>query len=187
MHVTLEKQKYKKPTFSSIWMPHSSFKLLINWAIIMMCLWGWKRRNNLQVGEMKHECLPSLTCAVLLVCVRSRQIPSVLSAFASGMGGWELQLPPLLLWGTRFLNTRLLFHRGTRSPRGPFLWGSRLGSCDIYFNSQVPPTEQDMARQPPPLQGRKGAKQFRWYLCCTEQSGSGISDLALKYQLTSEE
>lgn len=59
----------------------------------MMCQWGWRGRNNLQVGEMRHEWLPSLTCATLLVCVRSRQIPSVLSPFASVMGGWEHQLP----------------------------------------------------------------------------------------------
>lgn len=78
-------------------MSQSSFKLLINWAIIMMHLWGWRGRNNLQVGEMKHEWLPSLTCAMLLVCVRSRQIPSVLSPFASVMGGWEHQLPPCFL------------------------------------------------------------------------------------------
>lgn len=78
-------------------MSQSSFKLLINWAIIMTCLWGWRGRNNLQVGEMRHEWLPSLTCAMLLVCVRSRQIHSVPSPFASVMGGWEHQLPPCFL------------------------------------------------------------------------------------------
>lgn len=61
----------------------------------MMCQWGWRGRNNLQVGEMRHEWLPSLSCAVLLVCVRSRQIPSVLSPFASVMGGWGHQFFPL--------------------------------------------------------------------------------------------
>lgn len=60
----------------------------------MMCQWGWRGRNTLQVGEMRHEWLPSLTCAMLLVCVRSRQIPSVLSPFASVMGGWQHHFSP---------------------------------------------------------------------------------------------
>ena len=93
----LWRSRNTEKSFSSIWMSQSSFKLLINWAIIMMRLWGWRGRNNLQVGEMRHEWLPSLTCAMLLVCVRSRQIPSVLSPFASVMGGWEHQLPPCFL------------------------------------------------------------------------------------------
>ena len=87
----------------------------------------------------------------------------------------------------------------------------------------MPPTEQDTAREPSPLQGRKGVKKGNfwvllgqlhillcllppdlmrsWIMVCrplhtshtnsgyifAELSGSGISDLALKCQLTSEE
>lgn len=124
-------RKKKKKKFSSIWMSQSSFKLLINWAIIMMRLWGW--RNNLQVGEMRHEWLPSLTSAMLSVCVRSRQIPYVLSPSASAIGDCEHQLPPHFLQffcrGPMSFITRLMFHGTTRSPCVPSLWGSRLGSC----------------------------------------------------------
>lgn len=91
----LWRSRNTKRPFYFIWMSQHSFKLLINWAVIMMCQWGWRGRNNLQVGEMRHEWLPSLTCAMLLVCVRSRQIPSVLSPFASVMGGSEHQFFPL--------------------------------------------------------------------------------------------
>lgn len=76
----------------------------------------------------------SLTCAMLLVCVRSRQIPSVLSPFASVISGWEHQLPPPFLLFCRELISLLAiccFIVRARSPRGPHLLGSRLGSWDI--------------------------------------------------------
>lgn len=133
MHATLEKQKYKKFLLFHR-MSWSSFKLLINWAIIMIHPWGWRGRNNLQVGEMRHEWLPSLTCAMPLVCVRSRQIPSVLSPFSSVISGWEHQLPPPFLFfcrGLVFLSPFCCFIVSTRSPCGPSFGGSRLRSWDI--------------------------------------------------------
>lgn len=133
MHATLEKQKYKRFLLFHR-MSWSSFKLLINWAIIMIHPWGWRGRNNLQVGEMRHEWLPSLTCAMPLVCVRSRQIPSVLSPFSSVISGWEHQLPPPLLFfcrGLVSLSPFCCFIVSTRSPCGPSFGGSRLRSWDI--------------------------------------------------------
>ena len=162
----LWRSRNTKKSFSSVWMSQSSFKLLINWAIIMMYLWEWRGRNNLQVGEMRHERLLSLTCAMLLVCVRSRQIPSAMSPSASVMGGWEHQLPPPFIFcqGTICLSPGCCFCGSTSSPCGPSLRGRMLGSWNICFSSQVPPSEQDTATEPSPLQGRKGVKKWNFWV-----------------------
>lgn len=226
----------KKKSSSFIWMSQSSFKLFVNWAVIMMCQWGWRGRNNLQVGEMRHEWLPSLTCAMLLVCVRSRQIPSVLSPFASVMGGWEHQFSPppsFLLFFCRepsSLSPGCCFMEvHERSPCGPLLWGSRgedicsnwklghlfqlpsstystghsqsqlhctgerskemklLGALKAMAHSALPSSSWPYAQLDyGVLSSAHLPQQFSLYLCCTEQSSSGISGLALKYQPTSE-
>lgn len=229
LYTQLWRSRNTNKSFSSTWLSQSSFKLLINWAVIMMCQWGWRGRNNLQVGEMRHEWLPSLTCAMLLVCVRSRQIPSVLSPFASVMGGWEHQLPPLpcfLLFFCRepnSLSPGCCFMEVQGVHVAPSLreqaWKMghllQLPSSTYWtgHGQRVNSTAWEKRSKEIKLPGALRAKahyalpssswpyaqldyrvlssaylpqQFRLYLCCTEQSGSGISDLALKYQLTSE-
>lgn len=190
---------------------------------------GMKGRNNLQVGEMRHEWLPSLTCAMLLVCVRSRQIPSVLSPFASAMGGWEHQFPPsscfLLLFcrepnssspGCCFMEVQGVpvahlfqgsglgagtfvstpkFHilngaqpenqlhcTGERSKEMKLLDALRATAHSALPSSSWPYAQLDYGV----LSSAHLPQQFSLYLGCTEQSSSRISDLALKYQLTSE-
>lgn len=168
LYTQLWRSRNTNKSFSSTWLSQSSFKLLINWAVIMMCQWGWRGKNNLQVGEMRHEWLPSLTCAMLLVCVRSRQIPSVLSPFASVMGGWEHQLPPLPASSSSFVGNPTPYPQAAswkyKESMWLTLWGSRPGRWDICFNSQVPPTEQDMARESTPLHGRKGVRKSNFWV-----------------------
>lgn len=190
----------------------------------MMCLWGWRGRNNLQVGEMRHEWLPSLTCAMLLVCVRCRQIPSVLSPFASVMGGREHQLPPPFLLffisltsGCCFMEVKEfvwpislreqawklghLFqlpsatHRTGHGQRAVSTAREKrsheiklLGALRTTARSALPSYSWPYAQVDyGVLFSAHLPQQFRFCLCCTEQSGSGMSDLALKYQFTSEE
>lgn len=135
----------------------------------MMCLWGWKGRNNLQVGEMRHEWLLSLTCAMLLVCVRSRQIPSVLSPFASVMGGWEHQLPPRFLLffcaGPVSLTPGCCFMEAQGVHVAHLFEGAGVEPGTFVSTSMCHPLNRTWARKPLPLPGRKGVKKWNvWVL-----------------------
>lgn len=136
------------------WMSQSSFKVLINWAVTTKCQWGWRGRNNLQVGEMRHEWLPGLTCAMLLVCVRSRQIPSVPSLFSSVMGGCKHQFSPLPASSSSSVGSPTPYPQAAVSwkyKESTWLTCLREQAWKLghLFQPTVPPTEQDTARVNP--------------------------------------
>lgn len=90
-----------------------------------------------------------LLCCLLLHLWQVAENISFLSFFCRG--------PIPLSLGCSFMEVQ-------GAPCGPSLWVSTLRSWDTCFNSQVPPTEQDMTGEPSPLQGRKRVKKWNFWV-----------------------